>query len=117
MPANDATALQVDALFRTLPTTREARWDLLKRFFAGWYGQLTPSDSCTQQSIRAAEERLKLALPSALCEWYALAGRRKSVWSCQDHFLEPEKLRIENDKLYLTRPALIRVQTFEIWGP
>ena len=36
-----------------------------------------------------------------LREWYELAGRRKAVWSCQDHFLEPEELRIEGNKLII----------------
>jgi len=95
------STMQIDALFGTLPVQREQRWDLLKHFFAGWFGELGPPDSCTPQSICAAEKRLQLALPVALREWYALAGRRKSVWSCQDHFLEPEELRIEGDKLVI----------------
>lgn len=99
--ATDNTSLQLDALFRTLPTRREERWGLLKCFFAGWYGPLGPIDGCTPQSICAAEQRLQVALPTALREWYALAGRRKAVWSSQDHFLEPEELHIESDKLII----------------
>jgi hypothetical protein len=101
MSNNERPSLHVDSLFRLLPANREARWDLLRQFFTGWYGQLGSTDSCTPQSIHAAEQRLQLALPTSLCEWYALAGRRKSVWSCQDHFLEPEALRIEDDKLII----------------
>jgi hypothetical protein len=101
MASGVGSVLQLDTMFRALPTTREARWDLLKQFFAGWYGALLPGDGCSPEAIRAAEQRLQVALPTAMCEWYALAGRRKAVWSCQDHFLEPEKLRTENDKLII----------------
>jgi hypothetical protein len=101
MATNNATPLQVDTLFRKLPTEREARWYLLKRFFSGWYGRLEPGDGCPRESILASEQRLQGALPPALREWYELAARRKAVWSCQDHFLQPEELRIENNKLII----------------
>jgi hypothetical protein len=93
--------LRVDSLFRNIPPQREARWSLLKDFFAAWYGPLEPADGCPSQSISAAEQRLQTPLPAALREWYALAGRRRSVWPRQDHFLEPEQLRIARDKLVI----------------
>jgi hypothetical protein len=95
MSINDVVSLHVNALFRKLPARREERWDLIKQFFNGWYGPISPTDGCTEQSIRAAEQRLQLALPATLREWYALAGKRSEVWSCQDRFLTPEELRAE----------------------
>jgi hypothetical protein len=104
--------IQVDSLFRTLPSERTARWILLKEFFNGWYGQLGPDDGFELQHIRAAEERLSIRLPLALCEWYALAGRRADVWSCQDQFLEPEAIRIEGEKLII----YVENQSVVKWG-
>ena len=93
--------MDIGALFRKLPKEREGRWDLLRHFFAEWFGQLGPTDGCTPQSIIAAETRLGLVFPTALREWYAIAGRRRGVWSRQDHFHEPEELRVKRDKLII----------------
>jgi hypothetical protein len=102
VPTSESSGpLKVNSLFRNIPAPRAARWSLLKDFFTAWYGSLGPTDGCPSQSISEAEERLQTALPAALGEWYALAGRRRSVWSCQDHFLEPEQLCIEQDKIII----------------
>ena len=93
--------MAIDVLLREMPMSREGRWNVLKTFFRGWYGEIGPTDGYTEQSIRAAEERLKLTLPAALREWYALAGKRTTVWSCQDRFLPPDQLRMENHKLVI----------------
>ncbi|HWE97228.1 MAG TPA: hypothetical protein VG269_24930 [Tepidisphaeraceae bacterium] len=101
MAADDSGPLDVGALLRELPCDREGRWNALKVFFKGWYGEIGPADGYTEQSICAAEERLKLTLPTALREWYALAGKRTNVWSCQDRFLPPDKLRAEDNRLVI----------------
>lgn len=111
--ANDNTvSVHIDGLFGALPEQRGQHWDLLARFFTAWLGELGPSDGYAPESIRATEERLQLRLPSALREWYALAGRRKAVWCCQDHFLAPEELRIEDDNLILC----VEAQAVVKWG-
>jgi hypothetical protein len=110
MSTNDVVSLHVNALFRELPARREERWDLIKQFFNGWYGPISPTDGYTEQSIRAAEQHLQLSLPAALSEWYALSGKRSEVWSCPDRFLAPEELRIENEKLviYIEAQAVVK---------
>ena len=97
----EAVPFQVGEFFRRIPTVRTERWSLLTRFFAGWLGPIGSMDGCTGQSLDAAEQRLKIVLPRSLREWYELAGLRKEVWSCQDHLLMPEELRIEEDRLII----------------
>lgn len=101
MPTENFNPLKIDALLRDVPQSREERWNALKMFFNGWFGQLGPADGYDEPSIRAAEERLNLRLPPSLREWYALAGRRADVWSRQDHFLSPQELRIEDERLVI----------------
>jgi hypothetical protein len=110
MAPDSSSPMAIDVILREMPVSREERWNVVKTFFRGWYGELDSADGCTEQSIRAAEERLKLTLPTALREWYVLAGRRTGVWSCQDHFLLPETLRAENQKLviYVENQGVVR---------
>ena len=105
-------AVDVGRLLETLPRSREERWELLKQFFSGWLGALRAADGCRPDSIVAAEQRLGMALPVSLKEWYELAGLRESVWSCQDHFLIPEKLRVEGDRLIIC----VENQSVVKWG-
>jgi hypothetical protein len=93
--------LQVGELFQEMPTLRGERWNLLRRFFSGWLGPLGPADGCTRQSVSAAERRLQVVLPPSLREWYEFAGQRSAVWSCQDHFLTPDEVRVKNDRLII----------------
>jgi hypothetical protein len=93
-----SVSVYVDERFRAIPGGRAERWALLAKFFEGWFSRLGPNDGCAPEPIGLAEDRLGLALPAALREWYALAGR-SAVWSVQDHFLGPEGLRVEDDKL------------------
>jgi hypothetical protein len=108
---SDRAPVPVDQLFRAIPSGRAERWSLLRRFFEGWFGGLGPTDGCSAESMGLAEERLGVALPAALREWYALAGQ-SAIWSMQDHFLGPEGLRVEGDKLILS----IENQNAVRWG-
>lgn len=101
MTTESPEPLKIDALLRNVPQSRGERWNTLKIFFNGWFGPLGPADGYDEQSILAAANRLKLAFPPSLREWYALAGRRADVWSHQDHFLSPEELRIEDERLVI----------------
>jgi hypothetical protein len=84
----------------------------MKAFFKGWFGEVGPADGCSEQAIRDVEVGLELKLPAALREWYALASMRADVWSRQDWFLTPEKLRIMDEELviYIENQAVVR------WG-
>jgi uncharacterized protein (TIGR02996 family) len=74
-------------LFTKLPERRVERWRLVEEFIDTWHRPLTAGDGCTEEEIAEAERRLGARLPAALREWHALAGRRKDVWSVQDHLL------------------------------
>ena len=110
--ATESSSMEINALFRELPKGRQERWNVLHEFFAGWYGPICPSHGYSEESIRAAEERLKVSLPAALVEWCALAGRRADVWSTQDRFLSPDDLRLDDQKLvfYVENQGVVR------WG-
>ncbi len=110
MATENSTPMMIDVLLRNVPPGREERWNTLATFFKGWFGQLGPADGYDEQSLSAAEERLHLRLPPSLREWYGLAGRRADVWSHQDHFLSPEDLRIEDERLviYVENQSVVR---------
>jgi uncharacterized protein (TIGR02996 family) len=82
-------------LFAALPTARADRWALVDEFIEIWHPPLGPGDGYSEDDLRAAEVRLGCRLPAALREWYALAGRRRDVWSLQDRLEAPERLRVE----------------------
>lgn len=112
MKNEERNNLEVGKLFERLPQSRSEIWDILRHFFSGWLGALGPGDCCSSQSIREVEQRLGIVLPTALREWYELAGLRESVWSRQDRFLTPPKLRIEDERLII----YVENQSVVKWG-
>jgi uncharacterized protein (TIGR02996 family) len=82
-------------LFSTLPTRRVERWRLVEEFIDVWYSPLQAADGFSEEKLTATEKRLGFGLPAALREWYALAGRRKDVWSNQDYLVLPHALEID----------------------
>ena len=77
-----------------IPSGLAARWNLLREVIGQWYRPLDTGDGCPVEELVAVEERLAIKLPTALREWYQIAGRRKDVWSKQDFLLLPEILEI-----------------------
>jgi len=73
-----------------IPSDRLKRWSLLREVIAQWYAPLQ-----TRDGIFLDESGV--SLPTALREWYALAGARKDIWSRQDHFLHPNECRKNGD--------------------
>jgi uncharacterized protein (TIGR02996 family) len=101
-------------LFTHLPPTRPERWRLVEEFISIWRKPLGPRDGYSEDELEAAERRLGFALPLALREWYALAGRRDDVWSIQDHLLAPHEVRVDpTSGLMMFR---IENQNCEQWG-
>src|SRR5690348_15477660 len=76
--------------FQNLPAERKQRWNLMKEVIDQWCAPLTEKDGIADPSS-------PIHLPIALREWYQLAGRRKDVWSHQDHFLEPTAINIKDE--------------------
>jgi uncharacterized protein (TIGR02996 family) len=85
-------------LFTRLPQPRVERWRLVEEFIDVWHGPLEANDGYSEAELMAAEKRLGLRLPAALREWYALAGKRKGVWSTADNLLSPDRLRLDQDR-------------------
>lgn len=112
MAGEDVDSDGVDGMFRQVPTGRGARWDLMRGFFARWYGALEVADGCGREEVDAAEARLGFAIPVALREWYELAGKRESVWCVQDRWLRPGELHVESGHLILG----VENQGVVIWG-
>jgi uncharacterized protein (TIGR02996 family) len=101
-------------LFTRLPSSRDARWRLVEEFIDVWYRPLSTGDGYSEEELAAAESRLGCRLPPALREWYALSGKRRDVWSKQDHFQAPSQLHFHEDGSSL----IIRGenQWCEMWG-
>jgi hypothetical protein len=67
----------------------------LKAFVAAWHPPLGKGDGVPVEELDAAEERLGVALPVALREWYQLAGRRADITATQNILLSPDQLSLE----------------------
>jgi hypothetical protein len=78
-----------------VPVLRPDRWRLLAELIGKWHRPLLQGEGYDPQEISASEKRLGLKLPSALKEWYALAGRRQDVWNRQDKLVPPQEITVE----------------------
>ena len=95
-----------------LPRNRSERWPLLASLIAEWYQPLGPGDGYGAEELGQSAERLGIAIPIAMREWYSLAGRRDDVWSQQDTLLSPKKLFCEDGVLHF----YIENQAVTCWG-
>jgi uncharacterized protein (TIGR02996 family) len=101
-------------LFRQLPATRAARWGLVEEFIEVWHGPLKPKDSCTDEELTAAEERLGVRLPAAVREWQRLGVKRRDIWSVQDHVALSAQMQLDRSGKYLV--VRWENQRVEGWG-
>lgn len=115
-----AAALTAHARAGTTPPwdliAASPRWRGLTSFVSRWYSRpLVPGDGCTAVELCATEQRLERRLPSAVREWFLLAGRRddfpgfsaglvhrspaavSATWCLQD-FVALEALKVEDDE-------------------
>jgi hypothetical protein len=76
---------------------RTARFGLVARAVLG--RDLLPSDGTPEQRIRAAEERLRIALPAAIREYFLAAGEADRLNRAYSILFRPEELRIEQNYL------------------
>jgi uncharacterized protein (TIGR02996 family) len=106
-------------MFTQLPERRVERWRVVEEFIDTWHKPLKPGDGDTEEELRANEERLGFRLPSALREWYALAGKRHDVWTTECRFVELSGLRAEPTHFNSHADALIFYwadNVAEVWG-
>lgn len=80
---------------------RSGAWRFVRRFAEHWLTPLTAADGWGEADLRAAEERLGIRLPTALCEAYGMFGRRED-FTRQDRLLGPGELTVD-----LTGEALV----------
>jgi hypothetical protein len=95
-----------------IPTGRAERWTLLREVIAQWYPPLQAHDGISETQLKCAESRLGITLPTALREWYSLAGARKDIWSRQDHLLHPDEFRKNGEVLVF----MMEHQNVVEWG-
>jgi hypothetical protein len=82
-----------------IPEGRNERWDLASDFIEHWIRPMSDSDRVSSRRLDAAEHRLGLRLPIALREWYERLGCQGDIWSVQDDFRPPERLRVRGELL------------------
>jgi hypothetical protein len=93
---------------------RSGAWRFIRRFAESWLTPLTDADGWSEADLRAAEERLKIRLPTALREAYALLGRREDLTSVQDRLLGPNRLVVdETGEVLVFR---VENQSVACWG-
>jgi hypothetical protein len=93
---------------------RNGAWRFIRRFAESWLTPLADADGCREADLRAAEERLKVGLPTALSEAYALLGRREDLTSVQDRLLGPDELKVDQ----IGQVLVFRVENQHVasWG-
>jgi hypothetical protein len=101
-------------LFAALPKDRNDRWELVRSFVGNWHAPLLETDGVTEDDIAVAERGLGVQLPTALREWYLLAGRKTAIWSRQDSLAQLGGIQLSSpDKALLFR---WENQGCERWG-
>jgi hypothetical protein len=72
-----------------------AAWRFIRRFAERYATPVRAGDGYAENELRAAEDRLGHALPTALRQAYALIGKRDDLTSVQNHLLAPGDLWID----------------------
>jgi uncharacterized protein (TIGR02996 family) len=95
-------------MFTHLPERRIERWRLVEEFIDTWHKPLKPGDGASEEELRATEESLGFRLPTALREWYALAGKREDIWTIDEGALhELSQLRADATQFNIHEEAII----------
>lgn len=84
----------------------------MRRFLARWYPPLTQEDGISSLELNEAENRLGLKLPTALRDWYTLAGAREDINIAQNSLLRPAELSIVDHHLVF----YVESQRVVVWG-
>ncbi|MER7281212.1 hypothetical protein ABT369_42935 [Dactylosporangium sp. NPDC000244] len=73
----------------------DGAWRFIRRFAEGYAEPIGAGDGFAEDDLRAAEQRLGLSLPKALCDLYTLFGRRRDLTDVQDRLLAPWQLQFD----------------------
>lgn len=79
--------------------TPHNRWSLALSLIHRWWPPLTALDQVPEAVLTQTEQRLGALLPTALREWYQIAGRRQDFVGDCDYLVPPEELEISDKKL------------------
>lgn len=82
-----------------LPDSYSERLALLDVCLERWFGPANAPASVPEATLTQAEQRLALALPAALRDWYQRSGLRRDVWCLQDRLLAPADFEWRADVL------------------
>jgi len=94
--------------------SRQGAWRFICRYTESWLTPLTDDDGWTEADLEAAEQCLRLRLPPAIREAYALFGRRQDLTSIQDRLLGPDQLEVDTTgKVLVYR---VENQSVAVWG-
>jgi hypothetical protein len=74
---------------------RQHAWEFIRGFAAEWASPIAPGDGFSEDVLWAAEQRLGVKIPAALCEAYLLFGRRSDLTAAQDPLVPPDGLRAD----------------------
>jgi hypothetical protein len=75
---------------------RHRAWEFIRQFAAAWRKPLVPGDGFSDDTLRAAEQRIGAELPAALREGYLLFGRRADLTAEQDQLVPPAELGLDD---------------------
>ena len=94
--------------------SRHGAWRFIRRFAESWLTPRGDDDGWTEVELRAAEQRLGVRLPAAICQACALFGRRHDLTSRQDRLLSPGELEIDRTGDVLV--YRVENQSVAVWG-
>jgi hypothetical protein len=94
--------------------SQQGAWRFIRRFAERWLTPLTEDVGWAEADLQAAEQRLGVRLPPAICEAYGLFGRRRDLTSVQDRLLGPEELEVDATGDVLV--YRVENQAVAVWG-
>ncbi|MEU8006956.1 hypothetical protein AB0B66_37835 [Catellatospora sp. NPDC049111] len=105
----------LDALHALCGEDRDRRrgWEFVRGQAAAYGRPLAEGDGVDADRLRAAEKRLGIALPAALCEAHLLFGRRTDLTRVQDRLLAPGQLLRDAEGVLVFR---VENQYCASWG-
>jgi hypothetical protein len=75
-------------------TTTQVRFATLRALVEYWHGKIGADDGLPDAALDGAR------MPAVLMQWYRWAGRRADILSGQNFLLAPDRLRIEDGRLF-----------------
>jgi hypothetical protein len=96
VPPADRAHVTLDAMLSGLgpSTTTQVRFATLQAVVEYWHGKIVADDGLPDAALDGTR------MPLVLKQWYRWAGRRTDILSGQNFLLAPDRLRIEDGRLF-----------------